>query len=244
MSDAPLLTIVIPIKNEEETIPALAAEVDAAMRGVEYAWEALWVDDGSNDRSLALLQALPSPHRWISFDRNHGQSAGFAAGFRHARGTWVGTIDGDGQNDPADLPRQLAHAQKTGVDMVNGFRASRRDSLVRKVSSKIGNGMRTWLTGRTVRDVGCSTRVVKRAAVADLPFFHGNHRFIPTLVEMRGFRMDEIAVNHRPRAGGRSKYGVLNRMWSGLMDCFGVRWLRRRNRQWRVVGEKVGEKQA
>jgi dolichol-phosphate mannosyltransferase len=239
MSDAPpLLSIVIPVKNEEETIPALAAEIDAALRGADFAWEALWVDDGSTDRSLALLQALPPPHRWISFDRNHGQSAGFAAGFRHARGEWVGTLDGDGQNDPVDIPRQLAHARASGADMVNGYRATRRDNLVRKLSSKVGNGVRTWLTGRTVRDVGCSTRVVRREAVVDLPFFHGYHRFLPTLVALRGCRLDEIPVNHRPRAGGRSKYGVLNRAWSGLMDCIGVRWLRTRSRAWKVVAEK------
>ncbi|MBA2481094.1 MAG: glycosyltransferase family 2 protein [Planctomycetes bacterium] len=231
----PFLSLVIPVKNEEATIPALAAEIDVAFTGVDYPWEALWIDDGSNDRTLEILKALPKPHRWISFDRNHGQSAAFAAGFRHARGEWIGTVDGDGQNDPADLRKQLAYALERRVDMVNGIRAQRADNLVRKISSKIGNGTRNWLTGRSVSDVGCSTRVAKRECVLELPFFHGNHRFLPTLVAMRGYTIAEIPVNHRQRAGGRSKYGINNRLWSGLRDCFGVRWLAHRNRSWKVA---------
>jgi dolichol-phosphate mannosyltransferase len=105
---------------------------------------------------------------------------------------------------------------------------------VRKISSKVGNGFRNWITGRSVSDVGCSTRVVRRECVLELPFFHGNHRFLPTLVAMRGHTIAEIPVNHRPRAGGRSKYGINNRLWSGLRDCFGVRWLRLRHRSWKV----------
>lgn len=232
---APLLSIVIPVKNEEATIRALAGEIDQALAQVGYAWEAVWVDDGSTDASLALLQALPAPHRWLSFDRNYGQSAAFIAGFRAAAGTWLGTLDGDGQNDPADLVRQLAHALTHQVDMVNGIRARRKDTWLRRLSSRIGNGVRNLLTGRTVTDVGCSTRVLRRACVQELPFFHGCHRFLPTLIAMQGFTWAEIPVNHRPRAGGRSKYGIHNRLWAGLRDCFGVRWLRARHRSWKVA---------
>jgi dolichol-phosphate mannosyltransferase len=237
MSDQtpPLLSIVIPIKNEEDTIPGLAAEVDRAFAGVDYRWEAVWVDDGSTDRSVEILRALPAPHRLLRLDRNHGQSAAFMAGFHAARGTWIGTIDGDGQNDPADLPRLLAHARSGGADMVNGIRAKRQDSVIRKLSSRIGNGTRNWLTGESVSDVGCSTRVVRREAVLLLPFFHGMHRFLPTLVRMGGHRIDEIPVNHRPRAGGASKYGINNRLWSGLRDIFGVRWLQSRHRSWKIA---------
>ncbi|MEK7412505.1 MAG: glycosyltransferase, partial [Planctomycetota bacterium] len=135
MPSEPLISIVIPVKNEEATIPGLAAEIDAAFKTQSYAWEVVWVDDGSTDRSREIMRGLPAPHRFIAFDRNHGQSAAFIAGFRNARGTWVGTLDGDGQNDPADLPRQLARALETSVDMVNGIRAKRRDSLLRKISS-------------------------------------------------------------------------------------------------------------
>jgi dolichol-phosphate mannosyltransferase len=237
----PLLSIVIPIKNEEATIPGLAAEVDRAMASVKYPWEVVWIDDGSTDGSLSLLRMLPSPHRSITFDRNHGQSAAFMAGFLHARGTWIGTIDGDGQNDPADLPLQLEHALASGADMVNGIRARRQDGFIRKLSSKIGNGARNWLTKETVSDVGCSTRVVKREALVQLPFFHGMHRFLPTLVRMRGCAIVEIPVNHRPRAGGRSKYGINNRLWSGLRDIFGVRWLQSRHRAWKIA-DGTGQK--
>jgi len=225
------------VKNEEETLPGLAREIDAAFATQTYRWEVLWVDDGSTDRSRQLMQGLPAPHRWIALDRNHGQSAAFQAGFRAARGTWVGTLDGDGQNDPVDLPRQLARALEKGVDMVNGIRAKRQDSLLRKLSSKIGNGVRNWLTGNTVQDVGCSTRVVRREAVIDLPFFHGMHRFLPTLVQMKGHSIDEIPVNHRPRAGGTSKYGLWNRLPGATRDLFGVRWLKTRNRNVRISAQ-------
>lgn len=237
MPAEPLISIVIPVKNEEATIPGLAAEIDAAFRGQAYPWEVVWVDDGSTDRSRELMKGLPAPHRWVALDRNQGQSAAFMAGFRAARGTWVGTLDGDGQNDPVDLPRQLAHAQSAGVDMCNGIRAKRQDSIVRKISSRIGNGVRNWLTGKTVQDVGCSTRVVRRDAVIDLPFFHGMHRFLPTLVQMKGRTIAEIPVNHRPRAGGTSKYGLFNRVFAATRDLFGVRWLKSRNRNFRVAEE-------
>lgn len=230
----PLLSLVIPVKNEEATIPALAAEIDTTFADATFPWEALWIDDGSNDGSLAALKALPAPHRWVSFDHNHGQSAAFACGFREAHGTWVGTLDGDGQNDPADLRRQLAHALESQVDMVNGIRQRRKDSWVRRLSSRIGNGFRNRITGRSVSDVGCSTRVMRRACLLDLPFFHGYHRFLPTLVAMQGYTLAEIPVNHRPRGGGASKYGIHNRLWAGLRDCFGVRWLRSRHRSWKV----------
>lgn len=238
MSDAgpaPLLSIVIPVKNEESTIPGLSAEISRTFADAPFPWEVVWVDDGSTDRTAALLRELPAPHRFLKFDRNHGQSAAFMAGFESARGEWVGTLDGDGQNDPADLRRQLDHALKTGVDLVNGIRAKRQDSIIRKISSRVGNGVRNWLTGETVTDVGCSTRVCRRAALLRLPFFHGMHRFLPTLVRMRGFTIAEIPVNHRPRAGGASKYGVLNRVFAATRDLFGVRWLISRSRVWSIT---------
>ncbi len=238
--DSVCLSIVIPVKNEEENIPLLAAEIDAVVAAVDAPWECVWVDDGSTDASRERMRELPAPHRYIALDGNHGQSAAFVAGFRAARGAWVATLDGDRQNDPGDLPRQLEHARARGVDMVNGIRTRRHDNLVRKLSSRIGNGARILLTGRSVTDVGCSTRVMRRECVLDLPFFHGMHRFLPTLVAMRGYRLAEIPVNHRQREAGRSKYGVCNRAFSGLRDLFGVRWLRSRNRVWRIAEEGGG----
>lgn len=221
----PLISIVVPIKNEEDNIPVLASEVDAAFASVDYPWEVVWVDDGSTDGSRAALKALPAPHRWIALDANHGQSAGSMAGYHAARGEWIGALDGDGQNDPSDLPRQLAVARASGYDMVNGIRRRRNDNVVRKISSRVGNTVRNGLTHESIKDVGCSTRVVRRAALVGLPFFHGMHRFLPTLVRRQGFRIGEIGVNHRQRHAGTSKYGINNRLWSGLRDIFGMRWL-------------------
>jgi len=228
MPDEILITIVIPVKNEEETLPALAREIDAAFAAQTYRWEVLWVDDGSTDRSRQLMQALPAPHRWIALDRNHGQSAAFMAGFRAARGTWVGTLDGDGQNDPVDLPRQLARALETGVDMVNGIRAKRRDTWFRRLSSKIGNGVRNAMTGNTVKDVGCSTRVVRREALLDLPFFHGMHRFLPTLFKIEGYTVTEVPISTNPRRAGQTHYGVWNRLFASFYDLLAVRWMKKR----------------
>lgn len=231
-----LLSIVIPVMNEEANVVALAQEITAVMATVDFAWEAVWVDDGSTDRTAKRLRTLPPPHRLLRLERNCGQSAAFMAGFRSAVGEWIGTLDGDGQNDPADLPRQLAHAQAVGVEMCNGIRVKRQDSLLRKLSSRVGNGVRNWVTGEDqVRDVGCSTRVARRAILVQLPFFHGMHRFLPTLVRLAGGRIAQIPVNHRPRGGGRSKYGLWNRAFTGLRDCFGVRWLRSRARTWTVI---------
>lgn len=236
----PLLSLVIPIHDEAANIPTLAAEIDRTFAMVPFAWEVLWVDDGSTDGSAALIRALPAPHRLLRLDRNHGQSTACIAGFEAARGEWIGTLDGDGQNDPLDLLRQLAHALASGMDMVNGIRTRRHDSLVRRMSSRIGNAVRRWITGEhEVADVGCSTRVVRRLAVLELPFFHGMHRFLPTLVRMRGYRLAQIPVNHRPRWAGRSKYGIANRLWVGLGDCIGVRWLQARHRRWRALEDST-----
>lgn len=240
MPDGILISVVIPVKDEEASIAPLAAEIGAAFAPQPYRWEAVWVDDGSRDASRARMQELPPPHRWIALDRNHGQSAAFMAGFRAARGAWVGTLDGDGQNDPADLPRQLAYALEHGVDMVNGIRAKRRDAWHRRWVSRLGNAIRNWAIGYTVRDVGCSTRVVRREALLELPFFHGMHRFLPALVAMKGYRIAEIPVNHRPRERGRSKYGFWNRAPYAATDLLGVRWLMRRNRNVRIAAAGGG----
>jgi dolichol-phosphate mannosyltransferase len=230
--DETRLSIVIPVKDEQDTVGPLAEEIDRIFAHVDYSWEVVWVDDGSTDDTARRIALLPPPHRLIRLDRNHGQSAALMAGFQAARGTWVGTLDGDGQNDPRDLDRQLAQAISQDVDMVNGVRARRHDNIVRRASSRIANSVRNRLTRETVTDVGCATRVVRRAVLLQLPFFHGMHRFLPTLVKMRGFSVTEMPVNHRKRSGGRSKYGINNRLWAGLRDLFGVRWLLTRQRVW------------
>ncbi len=225
------VSVIVPIRNEAENIDALARELTSVFMQTPWTWECLWVDDGSTDGSLSVLQEIcrnDSRHRYLSFQRNAGQSAALWAGFREARGEIFATIDGDGQNDPADLPRLIQMVASGETDMANGYRAKRQDTLMRKLSSRIANGFRNLMTGRTVRDVGCSTRAFQRDCVEYLPRFAGMHRFLPTLVAMQGGRLAEAPVNHRPRLHGQSKYGLRNRLWVGLADTFGVLWLRKR----------------
>ncbi|MFZ0927365.1 MAG: glycosyltransferase family 2 protein [Syntrophobacteraceae bacterium] len=231
------ISIVIPVRNEEENIPPLAKELKSIMEREFAEWECIWVDDGSSDASLALLRELARAdrrHRYISFERNAGQSAAFWAGFSEARAAIIATIDGDGQNDPADIPMLFRTVESGAADMANGYRARRQDSLKRKISSILGNGFRTWLTGKTVRDAGCSTRVFRRECVQSIPRFAGMHRFLPTLAALQGFKLTEAPVNHRPRLKGRSKYSIGNRLWVTMLDLFGIFWLKKRAIHYRI----------
>jgi dolichol-phosphate mannosyltransferase len=226
------LSLLIPAKDEGQNIAPLAAEVDAAMASTPYPWECLWVDDGSTDETLTEIQRLcrTNPcHQFISFDRNYGQSAAMYAGFRRARGRILVTLDGDGQNDPKDIPFMVRRLIDERADMVNGVRQRRQDSTIRKISSRIANGYRNWLTGEQITDVGCSLRAFRHECVADIPPFKGMHRFLPTLVRIRGFsKILEVPVNHRPRIRGQTKYGIHNRLWVGLADTLAVRWMQHR----------------
>lgn len=232
------VSIVIPVKNEEDNVLTLAKEVEAAFAGKPYAWECVWIDDGSTDRTLLQLEELhrtDDRHHYLVFEKNGGKSEADWAGFRAARGEIVCTLDGDGQNDPADLPGFIEFLKTSEADMVAGYRAIRRDNWVRKISSRMGNWFRNTLTGYTVRDTGCGTRAMKKYALFTLPCFSGMHRFLPTLFVIMGYRVAEAAANHRPRLAGEAKYGVWNRMGSGFMDCLGVYWLRKRALNYKVV---------
>ncbi|MEL6546295.1 MAG: glycosyltransferase family 2 protein [Myxococcota bacterium] len=235
MTDPVRITLVVPAYNECDNIRPLAEEIDRAFAAVNYRWEALWIDDGSTDGTLDALRALPAPHRFIALNHNSGQSAALFSGFHEAKGEWIGTLDADGQNDPADLPGQLDKALNAQVDMVNGIRVNRRDSWLRRVSSKLANSYRRSRLKDGVTDVGCSTRVVRRAMLTGLPFFHGMHRYLPALVAAQGGTIAEMPVNHRPRNTGVSKYGVQNRLWVGLEDVRGVQWLMARQRDWEIA---------
>ncbi len=227
----PYLSIIIPIKDEEENIEPLSDEVNEALGDFKKNWECIWVDDGSTDGSTEALRALHKKdprHTLLSLVRNYGQSTAMVAGFNNARGELIATLDGDSQNDPADLPVLIEKLESGNFDMVNGYRAKRRDTVVRKISSKIANNFRTRLTGESVSDVGCSIRVFKRHCLTGIPEFEGMHRFLPTLIHMRGWKITEIPVNHRPRVKGHTKYGINNRLWVGLIDTFAVRWYRSR----------------
>ena len=237
-------SLIVPVFREEESVEALALEVESALADT-VDWECLWVDDGSTDRTAAILNRLTERqprHRVLRLARNSGQSAALLAGFAAARGALLGTLDGDGQNVPADLPRMIALQRSSGADLVNGRRAVRQDNWLRILSSRIANGWRNALTGESVSDVGCAIRVFRRDCVRQLPPFKGMHRFLPTLIRLDGWTFVEMAVQHRPRERGTSKYGVGNRLWVGILDTFGVMWLQRRYAGYRVTidGEPDG----
>ncbi len=230
MQDAPRLSIVVPLYNEEENLPVLDGEIRAALAPLGIAWEVLYVDDGSTDGSLEALRALAAADpriRILRHRKNAGQSAGLASGFRAARGELVATLDADLQNDPADLPRLLAKLDE-GWDVVSGVRRNRQDSWVRRASSRIANAVRNRATDEAITDVGCSLKAYRARYLAHLPMFGGMHRFLPTLVRWNGARVTEIAVNHRPRLHGVAKYGIGNRLFRALADLFAVRWMRTR----------------
>lgn len=225
--ESPFFSIVIPVYNEAENIGAMVREIIAAFNGRPETYEIIFVDDASSDNSAELIERLKQEHPVVHYLRhrsNFGQSAAVGTGFRGARGVWIGTLDGDGQNDPADLPKMLEEARRLGVDCVTGVRAKRQDTALRKFSSRIANRFRDWMTGDHVTDSACGVRVLRAECVAELPVFNGLHRFMPTLLRAKGYTVAETTVNHRPRLAGVSKYGVHNRLWRGIRDCFGVRW--------------------
>jgi glycosyltransferase involved in cell wall biosynthesis len=228
----PEVSIIIPVKDEEETVDILANEINSAMNNGSFSWECVWIDDGSTDTTAEKLKKLnnrDSRHRFVLLALNFGQSAALSVGFQSALGSIIATLDGDGQNDPADIPLLIEMLRKQGADMVNGVRQKRHDTFVRKISSKIANSFRNWVTGDKVTDVGCSVRVFRSKCVDGIPLFKGMHRFFPTLVKMRGFAHTvESPVNHRPRMGGKTKYGIQNRLWVGLADLAAVKWMQSR----------------
>jgi dolichol-phosphate mannosyltransferase len=225
----PELSLIVPLFNEQENLPILAAEIRAALAPLAMAYEVLFVDDGSTDASPAVLAQLARADpaiRLLRQSRNSGQSAALDAGFRHARGAVVVTLDADLQNDPADIPRLLG--ELAGFDVVCGVRRKRRDSWLRRASSRIANGVRNRVTDETVSDVGCTLKAFRAEYLQRIPVFTGMHRFLPTLLRLAGARVTEVAVNHRPRLHGQPKYNIRNRIWRATADLFGVRWLQTR----------------
>lgn len=225
------VSIVVPVMNEEECVFELAQEISEVTRAWPWKWECLWVNDGSTDGTLRVLEQITQEsrnHRFIDLNGHFGQSAALAAGFVCARGEVIATLDGDGQNDPHDLPLLIGRLLGGSADMVNGVRTRRHDNLVRRISSRIANGFRNWLTREHITDVGCSIRVFRRECVEGLPIFKGMHRFLPTLVRMKGYQIVEVSVKHRPRIRGKTKYGIHDRLWVGLADTLAVCWMKRR----------------
>ena len=230
-SPRPVLSVVIPAKDEAASLPALLDEVARALGPVAY--EVLVIDDGSVDDSWPLLVARAATDarlRPLRHATGAGQSTSVWQAAQFATGTWLATIDGDGQNDPADLPRLLARAQQGDVTLVAGYRAARRDDWLKRLSSRVANKVRSTVLGDETPDTGCGLKVIDRRAFRALPYFDHMHRFLPALIRMQGGRCVSVPVGHRPRVGGQSHYGLFDRLWVGLVDMVGVLWLRRRSR--------------
>lgn len=231
----PRISLVIPVYNEEENLPELFRELMEVLEKLSVSFEIIFIDDGSKDRSEAILRefALQDGRvRIIFFQKNCGQSAAFAAGFRSARGEIVVTMDADLQNDPHDIPLLLDKI--TSYDVVCGWRANRQDSLVRKISSWIANKTRNWVSDEQIKDVGCSLKAFRRECLQSFYYFKGMHRFFPTLIKMEGCSVAEVKVNHRPRRFGEAKYGIGNRALRGLIDLLAVRWMKKRHLSYEV----------
>ncbi len=230
---SPVVSVVVPLFNEEENVPILQGELTAALSGLDY--EIVFVDDGSTDGTVRRI--APDPRvQLVRFERNAGQSAAMYAGLNSARGNVAVLIDGDLQNDPADIPRLLAEIER-GADLVCGYRAQRKDTVVKRITSRVANFVRSRFTKDGVRDTGCTLKAMKRECVTALLPFKGMHRFIPALVKGAGYRLVEIPVNHRPRKFGLSKYGLGNRALRATTDMFGVRWLLSRRLNFKVRGD-------
>ena len=236
------LSVVVPVCNEAENVEPLAREIHAALAWRDY--EMIFIDDGSTDETAAILQRLRAELpalRVLRHSFRSGQSAAVASGVRAARAPWVATLDGDGQNDPADIPKLLAARdapEGRGVQLFMGNRkASRKDTAFRKLQSSVANGVRSSLLGDGTPDTGCGIKLFERAVFVELPRFDHMHRFLPALFLRQGARVVSIPVSHRPRMRGTSKYGMLNRLWVGIVDILGVMWLRRRFKPGLLVRE-------
>lgn len=234
-SPAPELSIVVPALNEQECVERLVQEVKHSILDAGIDAELIVVDDGSTDQTLPRLRALAKQFSWLRVlhrPQAQGQSAAMYAGIHAGRGRYVAFLDADLQNDPAELPAMLARLRSGGADLVQGDRsANRRDTVVRRCSSWVGRTTRRLLLGDSIRDTGCSLRIMRAEFARPLPLvFKGMHRFIPFYAKMLGARVVEVPVRHRPRQAGTAKYGIWNRALPGLLDCLAVRWMRQRYR--------------
>jgi dolichol-phosphate mannosyltransferase len=238
------LSVVVPVKDEAENAVPLLEEITAALRG-KVAFEVIFIDDGSEDGTADRLLAARAQNpelRVLRHMANSGQSRGVRTGVIAARAPLIATLDGDGQNDPADIPSLLAEWQlkqsgMPALGLVAGQRRKREDSAMKRLASRVGNGVRQWLLNDHTRDTGCGLKLFSREAFLALPYFDHIHRYLPALMMREGFRVGHVDVNHRPRTRGVSKYGTLDRLLVSLSDLYGVLWLKRRARNPQRVDE-------
>ena len=234
------LSIVVPVRNEQDNILPLLEEIHAALAPGAGDFEVIYVDDGSTDATPARLAEAMKAHprlRVLAHAESCGQSAALVTGFRAAQAEWIATLDGDGQNDPADIPKLLAArdgVQAANLQLVAGYRRKRQDTWLKRISSRVANGVRSRLLGDATPDTGCGLKLVLRSAVLELPVFDHMHRFLPALIQRNGGATLSVEVNHRPRTRGTSNYGMFDRLWVGIVDLLGVMWLQRRVRRPRV----------
>jgi len=238
------LSVVIPVYNEEENLPPLWEELRSVLEPLGLSFEVVFVDDGSRDRSAEIIRGFRERDprvRLVRLKANAGETAATDAGFKAAGGRFVVTMDADLQNDPHDIPAMLGHLEQW--DAVTGWRVSRGagDSVVRRASSRIANRVRNALSEETIQDSGCTFRAFRRECLRGLVLYRGFHRFIPTLLKMRGYRVLEVPVKNRPRRFGQSKYGVMNRVFVATADLLVVRWMKNRFLRYQVAEDLGGE---
>lgn len=238
------LSVVIPVYNEEESLPPLWAELRVVLDRLGLAFEVVFVDDGSRDRSAEIVRAFREADprvRLVRLKENGGETAATDAGFKAARGQRIVVMDADLQNDPCDIPTLLSHLDHW--DAATGWRVERTrgDNFVRRVSSRIANRVRNWLSDESIQDSGCTFRAFRRECLRGLVLYRGFHRFIPTLLKMHGYRVIEVPVSHRPRRFGKSKYGVLDRAFVAFADLLAIRWMNTRLLRYEVVEDVGGD---
>ena len=228
------LSVVIPVKNEQDNILPLLGEIHAALDG-RYDYEVIYVDDGSDDATPRVLDEARARYprlRVLRHAQSYGQSTAVRSGVMAAHADWIATLDGDGQNDPADIPRLMAAMQSPDrppeLKLIAGWRKNRRDTWLKRISSKVANAVRSTLLKDNTPDTGCGLKLFERKLFLELPYFDHMHRFLPALVQRAGAQVRSVEVHHRHRERGVSNYGLHNRLWVGIVDLFGVGWLQRR----------------
>ena len=232
-------SVVVPLKNEEENILELVQELEPIMNRLEQPWELICVDDGSTDKTRQYLLNLAQQKHHIKpllFDRNYGQSSAFDAGFKAAKGEFIITLDGDRQNDPADIPRLLAEISH--YDLICGIRKKRKDPFSKKFISYFANAIRSRICEDGVSDTGCSLKVYRSSALQKIKMFDGMHRFLPALFVIEGFRIHEMPVNHRERVKGQTKYNIFNRSFNTISDMLAVRWMKKRHIHYQLENDQ------